>query len=66
MNVDELQTAVAQLEPKELALFTQWFKEHLADRWDCQIELDVLGGRLDSAMHRADEDFESGRCTPLG
>ena len=65
MNIEELQTAVAQLPAEELDRFSQWFEEFLAEQWDRQIEADILAGRLDAAGRRADEDFEGGRCTPL-
>ena len=65
MSIEELQAAVAQLPAEELDRFSQWFEEFLAEQWDRQIEADILAGRLDAAGRRADEDFESGRCTPL-
>jgi hypothetical protein len=65
MSVDELQNAVSDLRKEELERFSRWFEEYLADRWDRQIEADILAGRLDAAGRRADEDYEAGRCTPL-
>ena len=65
MSVEELETVVSSLSPEELARFSEWFGEFLADQWDRQIEADMLAGRLDAAAKRADEDFEAGRCTPL-
>ncbi len=65
MNLQELETAVACLAPTDLAAFTHWFEEYLADAWDRQIEADVLAGRLDEAGRQADTEFEAGRCTPL-
>jgi hypothetical protein len=63
MSVKELQSAVALPPPDESERFSEWFQEHLADQWDRRIEADILAGRLDEAGRRADEDFESGRCT---
>ncbi len=65
MSTDELQDVVSHLPAEELARFSRWFEEFLADQWDQQIEADILAGRLDEAGRRADEDFEAGRCTPL-
>ena len=65
MNIEELELAVAQLPRKELAEFSKWFEEFMADQWDRQIEADILAGRLDAAGQRADEDFIAGRATPL-
>ena len=52
MSLQELETAVACLAPTDLAAFTQWFEEYLADAWDHQIETDVLAVRLDEAGRR--------------
>lgn len=65
MNVEELESAVSQLSAEELAHFSKWFEEFMADQWDRQIETDILAGRLDAAGKRADEDFMAGRVTPL-
>ena len=65
VTVEELKAAVARLSPEELATFSRWFEEFVADAWDEQIERDALAGRLDQAGRQADEDFEAGRCTPL-
>ena len=65
MSVHDLETAVTQLSKEELARFSQWFEEYVADEWDRQIEKDVNSGRLDAAIKRADDHYEAGRCTPL-
>ena len=65
MSVEELELVVSSLTADELALFARWFDEFRAEQWDRQIESDVLAGKLDAAGKRADDDFESGRCTPL-
>ncbi len=65
MSVEELELVVSRLTADELALFAQWFDEFRAEQWDRQIEADVLAGKLDAAGKRADDDFESGRCTPI-
>lgn len=65
MSIEELQSAIAQLPPEELDRFSQWFEEFLAEQWDRRIEADMRDGRLDAAARRADEQFETGRCTPL-
>ena len=65
MSVQELEAAVTQLPKEELARFSQWFEEYIADEWDRQIEADALVGRFDAAGKRAKADYEAGRCTPL-
>ena len=65
MSIEELESVVSGLSASELALFSQWFEEFMADQWDRQIEQDVLSGRLNAAIKRADDHYEAGRCTPL-
>ena len=65
MSLQELETAVAKLPPEELAAFSRWFEEFIADAWDRRIEEDVRSGRLNNAIRKADEHFDAGRCTPL-
>lgn len=64
-TVQELEIAVSQLSASELMQFSAWFEEFVADQWDKKIEADILAGRLDAAGQRADDDFNSGRATPL-
>lgn len=65
MSVQELESAVSNLSKEELATFSQWFEEYLADEWDRQIEADARAGKFDAMGARARADYEAGRCTPL-
>ncbi len=65
MSVQELESIVTKLPADELARFSEWFEEFMADQWDRQIEQDMLAGRLDAAIKRADENYEAGHCKPL-
>lgn len=65
MSVEELELVVSGLTADELALFAKWFDEFRAEQWDRQIKADILAGKLDAAGRRADDEFESGLCTPL-
>lgn len=65
MSVQELETAVSRLSKQELAAFSQWFEQYVAEQWDRQIEADIRAGRFESAGKRAKADYEAGRCTEL-
>ena len=65
MSVQDLESAVTRLSQEELARFSQWFEEYVADQWDRQIEADILAGRFEAAGKRAKADYDAGRCTPL-
>lgn len=65
MSVEDLEAHVSSLSATELARFSEWFEEFMADQWDRQIEQDMLAGRLDAALARTDEHRKAGRVTPL-
>ena len=65
MSVQELEIAVTRLSKEELASFSQWLEEYMADEWDKQIEADILAGGFDAVGKRAIADHEAGRSTPL-
>lgn len=64
VNVEEIESVVSNLPAEDLARFSKWFEEFVADAWDRQIEEDARAGRFGTAMKRADEHYEAGRCTP--
>jgi hypothetical protein len=47
-TIQEIEAAVRQLSPEELARFRAWFAEFDADVWDRKIEQDVAAGRLNA------------------
>jgi hypothetical protein len=65
MSLQEIEKAISGLSAGDLDEFSRWFEEFRADAWDRQIEADANAGRLDSALQKADDDFDAGRCTPL-
>jgi hypothetical protein len=65
MSVEELESFVSSLPAPELARFSRWFEEFMADRWDRQIEQDLTADRLDAVLKGADDHYQAGECTPL-
>jgi len=65
MDVKEIESAIAQLPPSELAELAKWFEEFQAQLWDRQLEQDVKSGRLDALFEEAKQDFDGGQCEPL-
>ncbi len=63
-TIDEIEKAVAQLPPKELAAFRAWFEAFDSKRFDEAIERDAGSGKLDRlaeeaiAAHRAGQTRE--------
>jgi hypothetical protein len=64
-TVREIEQAIEQLPPDELAKFRAWFAEFDASEWDRQFEQDVAAGRLDDLANEALSDLRQGRCTDL-
>ena len=65
MSVQELESEVTRLSKPDLAAFSQWFEEYMADSWDKQIERDISAGKLDHLANQADAHFDAGHCTPI-
>ena len=65
MDIKEIESAIAQLPPSELAELAKWFEEFQAQVWDEQLEQDLKAGRLDALLKQAEQDFEQRQCEPL-
>lgn len=64
-TVDDVEQAIRNLPPQDLAAFRAWFAAFDAELWDCQLEQDVAAGRLDHLAEEALRDLGEGRCTDL-
>jgi hypothetical protein len=65
MDIKEIESAIAQLPPSELAELAKWFEEFQAQLWDEQLEHDMKASRLDALLKEAEQEFEQGQCEPL-
>jgi len=65
MSIQELEQAVAQLPPKDLARFREWFDEFDAQVWDKQFETDVKSGKLYKIAEQALNDYHAGKAKGL-
>jgi hypothetical protein len=65
MDVQEIESAITQLPPAEVAELAAWFEQFHAQLWDNQIEQDMRAGRLDSLLDETARDLDSGRCESL-
>jgi hypothetical protein len=64
-TVPEIEAAIRQLPPDDLAEFRRWFAQFDAERWDRQLDKDVATGRLDELADEALLDQQEGRTTQL-
>jgi len=65
MDIQEIEAAITQLPPSQVAELAAWFEQFHAQLWDAQIEQDVRDGRLNSLLDETERDLDSGRCEPL-
>ena len=63
--VEEIESAILKLSPKELSHLAEWVLDLDEQNWDKQIELDVAAGKLDFLAQEALEELESGESRML-
>ena len=64
-KLEDIEKAVEQLSPAELAKFCTWLDELGAQQWDQQIERDVKAGKLDKLAEKWRADHAAGQFTDL-
>lgn len=64
-TVEEIQRAVAQLTPDELARFRRWFLERESDTWDREIRKDAAVGRLAFLAEETLQEHRAGKIRKL-
>jgi len=62
-TIQQIEQAVRNLSPEDLAAFRSWFADFDAACWDRQLEDDVAAGRLDRFADEAVRDLREGRWT---
>jgi hypothetical protein len=63
--VEEIESAILKLSPKELSYLAEWVLDLDEQNWDKQIEQDVAVGKLDFLAQEAFEEMESGKSRML-
>jgi hypothetical protein len=64
-KIEDIEKAVEQLSPEELAEFRAWFEEFEARLFDARIEADAKAGKLDKLMAEARANHRAGRREEL-
>lgn len=64
-TIEEIEKAVEDLPPKELARFRSWFEAFDAKRFDAAIERDARAGKLDSFAEEAVSEYRAGKSRDL-
>jgi len=60
-KIEDIEKAVEQLSPEDLAMFREWFEEFEARLFDDKIERDAKAGKLDKLIAEARANHEAGR-----
>jgi hypothetical protein len=64
-TAEEIEKAVEQLPPGELARFRAWFEVFEANKFDSAIEQDAAGGKLDGFAEEALATYRAGQSRDL-
>ena len=64
-KIEDIEKAVSNLSPEELAEFRAWFEAFDAAQFDAKIERDARAGRLDKLAEAAIGEFKEGRAREL-
>ncbi|MBR1086671.1 hypothetical protein JQ621_04195 [Bradyrhizobium manausense] len=65
MTTEDIERAIAQLAPDELARFRAWFEQFDAERFDQALEQDAQAGKLDAFAEEALSAYRAGRTRDL-
>ncbi len=64
-TVEEIERAIAALEPRQLEELYSWLDEHVPQPIDLRLQSDLAAGRLDSVIGRALDDEKESRVQSL-
>lgn len=64
-NVQEIESAIAQLEPKDVHAVADWLLEYRETLWDEEIAADADAGKLDLLIKKAKAGNRAGKATPF-
>jgi hypothetical protein len=64
-KVESIEKDIQNLDEESFAAFRAWFVEYEHARWDRQIEVDAVGGKLDSLINESLAEHRAGKTKPL-
>lgn len=65
MGIQEIEKAISELSPEELARFRAWYAEFDAQVWDEQLEADAQTGKLRNLAEKSLEEYQAGKSSEL-
>lgn len=64
-TLPEIEAAIKQLPEGDVRQLSAWLQEYLDEMWDREIEADLLSGKLDKLIARAETDIAANRVRDL-
>jgi len=64
-EVEQIESRIKSLSPRDLAELRAWFADFDAQAWDRQIEADSIAGRLDSIVEESMSEHKAGKSRVL-
>jgi hypothetical protein len=64
-TVEQIEAEILKLSPQELSQLTNWVLDLDEQRWDEQIEQDIVAGKLNFLAQEALAEFEAGNRRTL-
>jgi hypothetical protein len=61
----EIEAAIKQLPQGDIRQLSVWLQEYLDEMWDWQIEADLVSGKLDKIIAKAEADIATNRVKGL-
>ena len=60
-TIKEIESAIKKLSKPDLSKFRTWYEAFDAEKWDKQLEEDVLSGKLDKLANQSISDYKAGK-----
>jgi hypothetical protein len=64
-TLPEIEAAIKRLPEGDVRQLSSWLQEYLDERWDRQIETDLVSGKLDKLIAKAEADIAANRVKNL-
>lgn len=64
-TLPEIEAAIKQLPEGDVRQLSVWLQEYLNEMWDRQIETDLVSGKLDKLITKAEADIAANRVRDL-
>ena len=61
----EIETAIKQLPEGDIRQLSGWLQAYMDEMWDRQIEADLVSGKLDHLIDRAEADIAANKIKNL-